>query len=639
MKFISILTIILTISSYTFADPTDIRINQIGYYPNQVKNFIVANSNATTFDVKNTNGTIVFTGNLIDQGNWNQSGEDVKIGDFTSYTEKGKYTISVSDKGNSYVFEIGSSIMLKPMIASLKGFYYQRASLKLEEQYAGKWYREAGHPDTDCVYHESSGKTAGILSSPKGWYDAGDYNKYVVNAGITVGTMLQLHELYPDIFNDNVNIPESNNGVSDLLDEVKYELDWLLTMQDNDGGVFFKITTKNFSGFVLPKEATATRYVVGKSTTSALDFAAMMGMAGRIYKNIDAVYAQKCVTAAESAWNWAQIHPDITFKNPDDINTGEYGDTRYKDEFLWAASELLITTKKDMYKTYVSDNISKTNIGSDAGWQNVTNLAFYSLIMNNELLSTTDADYVKTSIIDEANDLLSKIKEIPYRIPSESFWWGSNAIYLNQAILLAYAYKVTGENKYLTGVIETNDYIFGKNATGYSFVTGVGDKTPMHPHHRPSEGDDVTDPVPGLVVGGPNGGQQDGVSYSSDYDAQSYEDVQPSYASNEIAINWNAPLVFVTSFIQANVGDKTAIISLRNEINSKKLIIYPNPVTNIVNIKSSINGEIVIMNLQEKIIKIVNNNKMDLSKLKKGIYFAVVKRNGKIKSVKSFYKR
>src|SRR5205823_2120648 len=175
-------------------------------------------------------------------------------------------------------------------IGAIKGFYYQRTAIDLPVKYAGQWARPAGHPDTRVLIHPSAAsadRPAGtVISSPKGWYDAGDYNKYIVNSGITMGTLLSLCEDFPDYIKKlNTNIPESTNNVPDVLDEVLWNLRWMLTMQDPaDGGVYHKLTNASFDGMVMPDKATKERYVVAKSITATLDFAAVMAQASRVIK-------------------------------------------------------------------------------------------------------------------------------------------------------------------------------------------------------------------------------------------------------------------------------------------------------------------------------------------------------------------
>ena len=140
------------------------------------------------------------------------------------------------------------------------------------------------------------------MASPGGWYDAGDYGKYVVNGALSTGQMLLLCTLYPQAVTDQaLHIPESGNGISDLLDELKYELDWLLTMQDEDGGVFHKLTAKNFSGFVSPEAYDLDRYVIGKGTAASLDFAAVLAQAARLLAPTNEFWSQKALEAAEKA--------------------------------------------------------------------------------------------------------------------------------------------------------------------------------------------------------------------------------------------------------------------------------------------------------------------------------------------------
>ena len=131
------------------------------------------------------------------------------------------------------------------------------------------------------------------------------------------------------------------------------------------------------------------------------------------------------------------------------------------------------------------------------------------------------------------------------------FVWGSSSVAANQGIALVYAYKVSGDKKHLAYALHNFDYLLGRNATGYSFLTGFGDKTPMHIHHRPSEADGIPEPVPGLLAGGPNPGMQDKCSYPSSIPDEAYVDDVCSYASNEIAINWNAPFVYLAGAMEA----------------------------------------------------------------------------------------
>ena len=533
-----------------------IRINQIGFYPNSVKQFVVADLEVSSFDIVNENNEVVFSGVIKYNGAWDASGENVFLGDFSEFNKEGKYKVQVDKKLHSYPFEIKKGVYTEALNAAIKSFYYQRASIPIEEKFGGVYKREAGHPDDNCAFHPSSGRTDGTLNSPGGWYDAGDYGKYIVNAALSTGQMLQFLEQYPTaIADDALNIPESGNGNSDLMDELKYELDWILTMQDEDGGVYHKLTSKNFSGFMMPNEFDLERMIIGKGTAATLDYAAVLALASRLYKSTDEDWSKKALKAAEKAWGWAVKNPTIAYSNPEDVSTGPYDDTALSDEFYWAATELYLTSKDGEYLEYLTKNEEPFIHELTNSWKFfIRNNAFHSLLENKNLL---DADFVKTLTqgqIKIGDEILQKIENNPYNIGLERFEWGSNSDILNQAMVLCMTHRFTGDEKYLIGAEQITDYILGKNATGYSFLTGFGSKKVMNIHHRPSASDGIEAPIPGFIVGGPNNDKQDiaEVEYASEYPAKAFADVVASYASNEVCLNWNAPAVYVLGYLQEN---------------------------------------------------------------------------------------
>lgn len=532
-----------------------IRINQLGFYPNSVKQFVLVETVGENFKVIDEKNEVVYAGKLNDNGTWEASGERVLLGDFSEFNKTGKYKIVVDNKLISYPFEIKKEIYADPLKAAIKSYYFQRAAMPIEEEFGGVYKRAAGHPDTNCAFHPSSGHSEGSLNSPGGWYDAGDYGKYIVNAALSTGQMLQLVEQYPTIISDGtLSIPESGNGVSDLMDELKYELDWILTMQDTDGGVFHKLTAKNFSGFIMPEDFDLERMIIGKGTAATLDFAAVLAQASRLYKSVDPVWSKKASEASEKAWNWAVKNNNVAYaKNPEDVATGAYDDTEFFDDFYWAAAELFITTKNENYLNYLNENEQPYIHELTNSWKFfIRNNAFHSLLENKEILEAEFAAKLKEGHLKLSDEILAQIEMNPYNIGLERFEWGSNSDILNQAMILCNAHRLTNDEKYLIGVEQITDYIFGKNATGYSFLTGFGSKKAMFPHHRPSGADGIVDPVPGFIIGGPNKGRQDAgdVDYTSEHPAKSYMDVEPSFASNEVCINWNAPAVYVLGYLE-----------------------------------------------------------------------------------------
>jgi endoglucanase len=185
-------------------------------------------------------------------------------------------------------------------------------------------------------------------------------------------------------------------------------------------------------------------------------------------------------------------------------------------------------------------------------------LGFYSLLRNEKAITVThtgDIQTIKNAIIEMTNNYLKAQTENAFHtvmgMNRGDFNWGSNANAANQGILLLIAYNLTKNRSYLDAALSNADYIAGRNATGYCFVTGMGSKSTMNPHHRPSIADGIAEPVPGLLAGGPNPGMQDKCEYKFVEPETAYTDASCSYASNEIAINWNAPLVYLVNAIEA----------------------------------------------------------------------------------------
>jgi endoglucanase len=552
-------------ASSTAAVAGNIKLNQLGFLPESAKWAVVPAGVATSFTVINaTTNAEVFSGSLSAAATWSASEESVKLADFSSVKTPGDYLLHVEGVNDSYPFTIANDVYSALTAASIKAFYFNRNSAELLATHAGVFARPLGHPDTQVLVHVSAASAARpagtIISSPKGWYDAGDYNKYIVNSGIATYSLLAAYEHFPDIFNgQNLNIPESGDALPDLLNETLWNLEWMLSMQDpNDGGVYHKLTNKNFDGTVMPHQATSERYVVQKTTAAALDFAAVMATASRVvaqYENQLPGMSAKMLVAAESAWSWAVANPVITYKQPDDIKTGEYGDGNLADEFFWAAAELYITSKKDVYYTAMKPTETVATVPS---WGDVRSLGWISLAHHRDnLTAVADKQLIANRIDGLAANLQSVWATSAYRVTMQKndFVWGSNSVALGQAMMLVQGYRLNGKREYLDAAQAMLDYVLGRNATDMSFVTGYGDKSTSHPHHRPSEADGIVEPIPGFIAGGPQPGQQDksdcGVSYPSNIAAKSYLDNWCSYASNEIAINWNAPLVYVSAAIQA----------------------------------------------------------------------------------------
>lgn len=538
-----------------------ILLNQVGYTPNSVK-IALLRVKSVGFEIVNIKtGKVAFSGQTGPFQYWDLSGDSVCTADFSKLTIPGKYRL-VTDHGtiSSYVFQIDRHVYANIARASIKAFYLNRSGMPITREYGGKWARAAGHPDTVVYVHATAASAARpegtVISGPGGWYDAGDYNKYIVNSGISTYTLLLFCQLYPDYCRLlNTCIPESHNAIPDVLDEALYNLRWMLTMQDPaDGGVYHKLTNKTFCDFVMPDKATDKRFVVAKSTAASLDFAATLAMASRVLAKSPepelTALANTCLEAAKHAYAWAKANPDKYFQNPSDVFTGAYDDTHLEDEFFWASVELGLACND-------ASMVSQQALGRQnlivPSWDYAGTSGLLSLALcanpSFELLKNQARHRLQSF----ADTLVHRADTSPYRVSLNFFKWGSNSDVANMALIKLAVYNFSRNHKYLASVQSDIDYLLGRNATGYCFVTGFGSKKVMHIHHRPSGADGIADPCPGFLAGGPNTvvlNDCPGLTRSQ-FPARSYADMQCSYSTNEIAINWNAPLFFMLGAMDA----------------------------------------------------------------------------------------
>ena len=569
----------LTMAAAAFADNKDaIKVNQVGYYPKEQKVAVIEPCvKQKIFTLRDAKGKTVWKGRAVRNSVSPFTGKVRQVVDFSKVTGEGTYTLCAGNQRQQVI--IRNNAFAEVADKAMKAFYLQRMSMPIEKEYAGEYARPMAHPDNKVLVHPSAaseGRPAGtVISSPYGWYDAGDYNKYIVNSGFTIGVLLQAYQMNKAYLDKmNLNIPESGDYMPDFLDEIMYNLKWMETMQDPaDGGVYHKLTTPNFEGFVMPSECHQQRYVVQKTTQATLDFAATMTLAARIYGEYPAYrrFAGQALQMAERAYAWAVRNPH-EYYNQDAMNekyepkvfTGAYGDNNAEDEFFWAATELFLATGQNAYLEQAKQFAPKDY--SVPTWGNVAGLGVQQWL-NHSILNKVedlgiDIQKMKSDLLAFCNDCISRIPTSSFHCPhgnrTQDFPWGSNSeMCAGQGIALLYAYTLTADRKYLDAAISDADYLLGRNATGYCFVTGFGTKPVMHPHQRISHADGIEAPLPGFLAGGPNPGQQDRETcktYPSDAPDESYTDDMNSYASNEIAINWNAYLVGLMSWLDATLS-------------------------------------------------------------------------------------
>lgn len=529
-----------------------VRISQIGYFPQERKRIVVVGQGQTTLHVRNldTGKTIATftspTGKLDPD-----SGDTTSVVELTGITAPGRYIIEVDGQGKSDEFELNAKVYDRPLRLSMLAFYGQRCGTAVSLAPEFPQYKYPACHTGPATYHASTGKQ-GTNPCTHGWHDAGDYNRYVVNSGITTGTLLMAWEAYQKRLADmRLHASDAVPAIPDYLAEVKWNLDWMLQMQDGDGGVFHKATAAQFSGMVMPQDDKAPVLIVGsgvapyKTTQATADFGAVCAIAARAYRRYDPEYAAKCLAAARKAYDWAIAHPNAPFtKNPEGIQTGGYGDPHPQDELLWLAAELFRTTNEATYhKYFLSKYKNFSPLIPPTGpqnWGGVQNLAFFTYLMS-ESADAAAAAEIKAALLGAADACVNRGRKNGYHIPMEEsdYVWGSNSVVANYGMMLQVAYKISGNREYFDAAQDCLHYLLGRSTFNMSFITQIGKRWPMHPHHRPSAADGIEQPWPGMLVGGPN------KDNNKRPVARQWFDNEGDYRTNEIAINWNAPLVYL----------------------------------------------------------------------------------------------
>ncbi|GMK40956.1 endoglucanase [Paenibacillus sp. CCS19] len=543
-----------------------IRVNQIGFSTGFSKAFstqIVSGS----FDVLNVDtDECVLTGTTSPATEDEAAGVRVSSGRLDGLDTPGSYRIRMKDAIESPVFTIAHRPYQAIKLALLRNFYFQRCGMELEEKYAGPWKHAACHLDDGIIHGDDPSirrKTAG------GWHDAGDYGKYIVAAAKAVADLMLAYEAYPSAFEESTNIPESGNGVPDILNETRYELEWMLLLQREDGAVYHKLTTLEFPGLhVMPEDDLAPLVFSPVSFTAAGTFAASMAMASRVFAPFDEAFAAYCRAAAERAWRWMESTESferVPFRNPREVKTGEYGDRMVIDEHYWAAAELYRLTGESKYLVQAvmltqSDDFPLCELG----WADVGGYGTIALLHALRDAGDDTSTQLRGRLADQWMTRADELLELSERngfgvsLTQKQYKWGSSMIVMNNGMHLLIAAELTQDSdrhrQYIEAATRQWHYLLGCNVLGICYVTGFGSHSVMHPHHRPSVADRVPLPVPGIVAGGPNLGLNDTAAAAlliGRPPMACYIDHEDSFSTNENTIYWNSPAVYVAAALDS----------------------------------------------------------------------------------------
>ena len=579
-------------------------INQAGYRPADVKTVFIrcgdadgSDPNIPDLSVVDESGSSVMELAAEEPFYDEASGARMQRADFSGMTQPGTYRIrAVSGESEvlSEPFEIEEDPYDSIQRSAFQMLYLQRCGTEVslrDEPEAEMFAHGICHNTPALIY--GTDRTKDVSG---GWHDAGDYGRYVVSGAKAVADLFLAYEQFGFV-GDDMEIPESGNGVPDVLDEARWELEWMLKMQEESGGVYHKVTCRSFPGEVKPEEETGELVISPVSLTATLDFAAVMAKASTLYSPYDPDFAAATLDAAQRAWAYANEHEnDGGFHNPSDISTGEYLDEDAKDEFLWAAAELYLTGRPETEEAQDStssqeesqdnnpgqeeaqDNTSgqeetqNNSTGQESaqhtpnqnavqdilaacqthglGWQCVSDYALIDLALAKRSEDTLREE-AKERLAQYGASLLELAEKDGYYMTlGPDYPWGSNMTVSDRGNLMLLVERLTGEERYAEIAKRQLDYLLGANPTAYCYVTGTGSFSPEHPHHRPSQA--AGSAMPGMLVGGPNSHLEDPYAQnvlSGNAPALCYADNSQSYSTNETAVYWNSPLITLLSGI------------------------------------------------------------------------------------------
>ncbi|MGW2567227.1 glycoside hydrolase family 9 protein [Streptomyces sp. NPDC001537] len=558
-----------------------VRVNQVAYLPSGPKNAtLVTDATAKLpWQLKDADGATVDHGWTVPRGVDASSGQNVHSIDFGDYRRPGKGFTLVADGETSRPFDIGAGAYEQLRLDSVKYYYTQRSGIAIRDDLRPGYGRAAGHLDVapnqgDAHVPCQPGVCDYTLDVTGGWYDAGDHGKYVVNGGIATWELLSTYEREklartgePGKLRDgSLAIPESANKVPDILDEARWELEFLLKMQVPDGQplagmAHHKIHDAQWTGLpLLPSDDPQKRELHPPSTQATLNLAATAAQAARLYRPYDRAFAAKALTAARKAWSAALAHPTMYASASDGTGGGAYDDTNATDEFYWAAAELYLTTGEKEFADYVRNSpLNTADIFGPLGFDWGRTAAAGRLDLATVPSKLPGRDKIRQSVVKGAERYLATLKSQPYGMPyapdDDVYDWGSSHQILNNGVVLATAYDITGASKYRDGAVQTMDYILGRNALNISYVTGYGEVNSHNQHSRwyAHELDPkLPNPPHGTLAGGPNSSIQDPYAQSKLQGCVGqfcYIDDIQSWSTNETAINWNAALARMASFV------------------------------------------------------------------------------------------
>jgi endoglucanase len=562
-----------------------VRVNQLGYVPGWPKRatWISDAEGSVPFAVWDQSGSVIYTGRSEP---WTPrpeptSGLSVHVLDFTELEVRdvGLWIAVGSERSNR--FEVSNRLYDHLTVDALRLFYLMRSGTRILDSIAPGYGRPAGHAgqppnrgdkavrawtgiDAEQLY--PGWRCEGVFDVSGGWYDAGDYGKYVTSGAIAAWQLLSTIDLLR-----KTKSARTKSLVNPLVNECRWQLDWLLRMQvpagdPLSGMAFHRVHGTQWSPMPgWPHEDPTERVLHRPSTGATLQLAAVAAQGARLLRGTDPAYAATLLNAAGVAYEAAQRHP--TLIAPDDhakFGGGPYADNRLEDDWYWAAAELWLATGRDRYLAHV---VSSPEHAADAfelagfDFDRVTGPARLDLALAGTELA--DHERVINSVQAGADRLVELQNQQPWGqpyAPIEGWDWGSNGRILNNLVVIAVAHLLSGDSRYAAAVAEGMDYLLGRNALGQSYLTGYGSDYSAHQRTR-QFGHDLDPafppPPPGALAGGANSRPSPDFPYDSRLVGLPpqccYLDEPTSEVTNDVCIRWNAPLVWIATYLSSDI--------------------------------------------------------------------------------------
>lgn len=458
-------------------------------------------------------------------------GERVRTADFSGVREPGGYILEAG--GERAEFRVAHDIWNTPFALVTRAMFLWRCGCAVHGRWQGRDYAHGPCHGEAALLDFAGGPAGAGKASPGGWHDAGDYNKYTVNAGFAAGMMFRAWEHFRGrIGGVRLALPESGNGVPDLLNELRWELEWLLTMELDDGKVSHKVTARDFAWWGPPEHEPGPQFFCAWGTTATAAFTAALALGARHFADHDTDFAARCLAAARRGWRCLLRHEDGVEPDQTPFRTGGYGtgDGSYR---LWAAAELWeASADPEVFAWF--ERAAQGAAFTFAGplWQEATDLALGAYLESRHagVRDTALVARLRDSLRTRAEEIVGSARTHPFGRPlgggDHAWFWGVNGSVAAQTYLLHLRHRESGDGSLQDAAHDALSHLFGRNFQGRSFVTGLGHHPPGHPHDRRGGA------WPGYLVGGPWP------------DARSWFDEAGDYRTNEIAINWNASLIY-----------------------------------------------------------------------------------------------